>query len=73
MSLLDLPTELLLEIIGYLVPYNEHRPIVGIDAGWRTLGDYRDSLTVLETRNEQSEGNEKFKVSIYSSLTALRS
>lgn len=78
-TLLDFPTELLLEIVGYLKPRDSNGPIVGIDAGWRTLDNYRDSLKVYKAEDqipeEQGSGEKKSdsKISIYASLTALRS
>jgi hypothetical protein len=79
-QLLDLPNELLLIIIQYLLPYNEHRPIIGFDAGWRTLDDYRSSLTgikvkVVEIEEDDKDANqieEKTEESCYRSLTTLR-
>lgn len=72
----DLPVELVMEIIKATIPYNEHEPIIGVNAAWTELGTFQESLHYTEL-SELDENDplprSPVAISIRSGLFALRS
>jgi hypothetical protein len=83
MSLDSLPNELLRDIVQNIRPYNKHEPITGLNAVWKPLSVFRQSLKAGPTRNDidgekgqekqQHQSNEEDAVSPYATVMALRS
>lgn len=67
MSLADLPSELLIEIVGYLRPDETSKPTTGVDAAWRRLV----TPTRVADDEEVSQTEHNRPLSPYSSLYAL--
>jgi hypothetical protein len=86
MSLDSLPNELLRNIVQNLRPYNKHEPITGLNAAWKPLSLFRQSLKARPTPNnprnndgeegqehEQNQSDAEDVVSPYATVMALRS
>jgi hypothetical protein len=86
MNLDSLPNELLRDIIQNLRPYNKHEPITGLNAAWKPLSAFRQSLKTKPSPNNRNnidgeEGqkqtlnqlDEEDAASPYATIIALRS
>lgn len=70
----DIPPELIIDIIKEIVPYNERKPSVGVNAAWTSLAEYLNSLKQPVRPNVEVEDPDSYvMVSIYADLLALRS
>lgn len=70
----DLPNELIIQVIEEIIPDNQYKLTIGVNAPWNRLETYHGSLKLAEPSDpSESDSDTPLLVSIYADLLALRS